>query len=191
MKQVLLLVQLRSHHPETVRAALLAALVAWAFQEEEGQALLRQLASGLEVGQENLVQAYLPLLEPWEAGELVEEARLSPPPSNRQPVGHSGQLYHSLAWGRAWPVESGTGVVVFAPLETVFLSQPQATLAPSPGISGMGPTASPGNAPSRRFPVTRLKKKRVRTRVFLQHSLYKGTNQWMDNVGGGGAFGLE
>jgi Transposase DDE domain len=78
MKQVLLLVQLRSHHPETVRAALLAALVAWALQEEERQALLRQLASGLEVGQENLVQAYLPLLEQWEAGELVEEARLSP-----------------------------------------------------------------------------------------------------------------
>src|SRR5216683_886192 len=52
--------------------------------------------------------------------------------------------------------------------------------------------ASPGNTPSRRFRVTRLKSKKLdRTRAFLQHSLYKGTNQWMDDVGGGGAFGLE
>lgn len=81
MKQFLLLVQLRSHHLETVRTAILAALVAWVLQEEEGQALLRQLSSGREAGQESLVQAYLPLLEQWEAGEITEEAQLSPRPT--------------------------------------------------------------------------------------------------------------
>lgn len=81
MKQFLLLVQLRSHHPETVRAAVLAALIAWALQEEEGQALLRQLSSSLPAGQESLIQAYLPLLEQWEAGEIAEEPRLSPRPT--------------------------------------------------------------------------------------------------------------
>jgi hypothetical protein len=81
MKQFLLLVQLRSHHLETVRTAILAALVAWVLQEEEGQALLRQLICGLEAGQESLVHAYLPLLEQWEAGELDEEATLTPRPT--------------------------------------------------------------------------------------------------------------
>ncbi len=81
MKQFLLLVQLRSHHLETVRTAILAALVAWVLQEEEGQALLRQLTCGQTAGQESLIQAYLPLLEQWEAGEIAEEAQLSPRPT--------------------------------------------------------------------------------------------------------------
>jgi hypothetical protein len=81
MKQFLLLVQLRSHHPETVRAALLAALVAWALQEEEGQALLRHLSNRPTAGQENLVEAYLPLLEQWEAAEITEKPWLSPRPT--------------------------------------------------------------------------------------------------------------
>jgi len=81
MKQLLLLVQLRSHHLETVRAALLAALVAWALQEEEGQALLRQLSSGQTAGQESLVEAYLPLLEQWEAGKFEEETAPTPLPT--------------------------------------------------------------------------------------------------------------
>jgi Transposase DDE domain len=81
MKQFLLLVQLRSHHPETVRAALLAALVAWALQEEEGQALLRQLFNEPISGEESLVHAYLPLLEQWEAEEIVEEPQLAPRPT--------------------------------------------------------------------------------------------------------------
>jgi len=81
MKPFLLLVRLRSHHPETVRAALLAALVAWALQEEEGQALLHPLSSGQSAGQESLIQAYLPLLEQWEAGELAAEPALPPRPT--------------------------------------------------------------------------------------------------------------
>ncbi len=78
MKQFLLLVRLRSHHPDTVRATLLAALVAWALQEEEGQALLRTLVTMPENGQEGLVQAYLPLLEHWEAEERTEETDAAP-----------------------------------------------------------------------------------------------------------------
>jgi len=80
MKQFLLLVRLRSHHPETVRAALLAALVAWAFQEEEGQALVRTLVRIPEQGQQDLVQAYLPLLEHWdgEASDETEPVLLRP-----------------------------------------------------------------------------------------------------------------
>ncbi len=78
MKPCLLLVQLRSHHPDTVRASLLAALVAWALQEEEGQALLRTLEREVEAGQVGLVEAYLPLLEQWEAGEI--EAEVAPTP---------------------------------------------------------------------------------------------------------------
>lgn len=81
MKQFLLLVQLRSHHPATVRAALLAALIAWALQEEEGQALLRQLSSEQTAGQESLIQAYLPLLDQWEAEEIAQEPALAPRPS--------------------------------------------------------------------------------------------------------------
>jgi hypothetical protein len=72
MKQFLLLVRLRSRHPETVRATVLAALVAWALQEEEGQALLRTLVTTAEPGQQSLVQAYLPLLEQWEAEDPIE-----------------------------------------------------------------------------------------------------------------------
>lgn len=74
MKQFLSRVRLRSSHPETVRATLLAALVAWALQEEEGQALLRTLMTMPEPGQQSLVQAYLPLLEQWEVEEFAEEA---------------------------------------------------------------------------------------------------------------------
>ncbi len=43
-------------------------------QEEEGQALLRSVALMPEQGQESLVQAYLPLLEQWEARENAQEA---------------------------------------------------------------------------------------------------------------------
>jgi hypothetical protein len=74
LKPFLLLVRLRSRHPDTVRATVLAALVAWVLQEEEGQALLRSVALVPEQGQESLVQAYLPLLEQWEAGDNTEEA---------------------------------------------------------------------------------------------------------------------
>jgi hypothetical protein len=73
MKQFLLLVRLRSHHPATVRATLLAALVAWVLQEEEGQALLRMLMTTAEPGQQSLVQTYLPLLEEWEAEDTAED----------------------------------------------------------------------------------------------------------------------
>ena len=73
MKQFLRLVRLRSRHPATVRATLLAALVAWARQEAEGQALLRTLMTTAEPGQQSLVQAYLPLLEEWEAEDTPEE----------------------------------------------------------------------------------------------------------------------
>jgi len=73
LKQFLLLVRLRSHHPETVRATVLVALLAWVLQEEEGQALLRSVAVMPEQGQQSLVQAYLPLLEQWEAGDNTEE----------------------------------------------------------------------------------------------------------------------
>jgi hypothetical protein len=62
MKQFLLLVRLHSRHPATVRATGLSALVAWALQEEEGQALLRTLMNTAEPGQQILVQAYLPRL---------------------------------------------------------------------------------------------------------------------------------
>ena len=82
LKQFLLLVRLRSSHPETVRTTVLAALVAWALQEEEGQALLRTLVALPAQGQESLVQAYLPLLEQWQAGESGEEAADEP----RRPV---------------------------------------------------------------------------------------------------------
>ena len=73
-KPFLLLVRLRSSHPDTVRAAVLAALVAWVLQEEEGQALLQSMAVMPQQGEESLVQAYLPLLEQWEAGDKTEEA---------------------------------------------------------------------------------------------------------------------
>ena len=42
-------------------------------QEEEGQALLRSVAVMPEQGQGSLVQAYLPLLEQWEAEDKTEE----------------------------------------------------------------------------------------------------------------------
>ena len=74
MKQFLLLVRLRSHHPETVRTTLLAALIAWVLQEQESQALLRILMSTTLSGQESLVQAYLPLGERWEAEEATTES---------------------------------------------------------------------------------------------------------------------
>ncbi len=73
LKQFLLLVRLRSHHPETVQATVLAALLAWVLQEEEGQALLRGLSVLPEQGRQSLVQAYLPLLEQWEAEDTTEE----------------------------------------------------------------------------------------------------------------------
>jgi hypothetical protein len=73
LKQFLLLVRLRSRHPDTVRTTVLAALVAWALQEEEGQALLRSLATLPAQGQQSLVQAYLPLLEQWEAEDTPQE----------------------------------------------------------------------------------------------------------------------
>lgn len=44
MKQLLRLNQLRSTHPQTVQATLLALLLAWALQEEVGQWLREQLA---------------------------------------------------------------------------------------------------------------------------------------------------
>lgn len=81
MKQFLLLVRLRSHHPETVRAALLSALLAWVLQEEEGQALLRSLLRP-DPAQPDLVQASLPLVEQWEAGESAEENQADP----RRPI---------------------------------------------------------------------------------------------------------
>lgn len=74
MKQFLLLVRLRSHHPETVRTTLLAALIAWVLQEQECQALLRTLLNAAQSGQESLLQAYLPLIEQWEAEEVTTEA---------------------------------------------------------------------------------------------------------------------
>jgi hypothetical protein len=74
MKQFLLLVRLRSHHPETVRTTLLAALIAWVLQERESQALLRTLVSTEQPGQESLVQAYLPLIEQWETEEATAES---------------------------------------------------------------------------------------------------------------------
>lgn len=73
LKQFLLLVRLRSSHPDTVRSTVLAALVAWVLQEEEGQALLRSMAELAEPCQQSLVQAYLPLLEQWEAEDTPEE----------------------------------------------------------------------------------------------------------------------
>jgi hypothetical protein len=69
----LLLVRLRSSHPDTVRATVLAALVAWVLQEEEGQSLLRSVVELAEPCQQSLVQAYLPLLEQWEAEDTPEE----------------------------------------------------------------------------------------------------------------------
>jgi virulence-associated protein VagC len=74
LKQFLLLVRLRSSHPETVRAMLLAGLLAWSLQEEEGQALLRSMSELSQPGEPSLVQAYLPLLEQWEAEEQLQEA---------------------------------------------------------------------------------------------------------------------
>jgi Transposase DDE domain len=82
LKQFLLLVRLRSRHPETVRTALLAALLAWALQEQEGQALLCTLEAEVQAGQQSLVQAYLPLLEQWEAEEAEEPAVQEP----RRPI---------------------------------------------------------------------------------------------------------
>lgn len=73
LKQFLLLVRLRSCHPDTVRATVLAALVAWVLQEEEGQALLRSVALMPQQGQQSLVQAYLPRLVQWEAEDKTEE----------------------------------------------------------------------------------------------------------------------
>jgi hypothetical protein len=81
MKQFLLLVQLRSHQPDTVRATLLAALVAWTLIEEEGQALLRALEEGQGTGQPGLLQAYLPLLEQWEEEDIDTRTAPTPRPS--------------------------------------------------------------------------------------------------------------
>jgi Transposase DDE domain len=74
LKQFLLLIRLRSSHAETVRATLLAGLLAWVLQEEEGQALLRSLTAMAQPGEQSLVQAYLPLLEQWQAEEQWHEA---------------------------------------------------------------------------------------------------------------------
>ncbi len=73
LKQFLLLIRLRSSHLETVRATVLAGLLAWVLQEEEGQVLLRSRAAMPEPCQHSLVQAYLPLLEQWEAEENAPE----------------------------------------------------------------------------------------------------------------------
>ena len=140
LKQFLLLVRLRSSHPETVRTTVLAALVAWALQEEEGQALLRTLAVLPAQGQESLVQAYLPLLEQWQAGESGEEATDEP---RRLAVGC--QLPQSLACGGLGPVERCTGAVLFATFETLSLPEPSPTRAPTALVPGLGPTALPGN----------------------------------------------
>jgi hypothetical protein len=75
LKQFLLLIRLRSHHAETVRATLLAGLLAWVLQEEEGQALLRNLTEMTQPAEPSLVDAYLPLLEQWLAEEQVAEQR--------------------------------------------------------------------------------------------------------------------
>lgn len=82
LKQFLLLVRLRSHHLETVRAAIQAALLAWILQEKEAQALLRSLVNMPEPGQQSLVQAYLPLVEQWEGEEMPEELALD----SRRPI---------------------------------------------------------------------------------------------------------
>src|SRR6266702_4298142 len=73
LKQFLLLVRLRSHHPDTVRATVLAALVAWVLHVEEGQALLRSMTAMAQPGEQSLVEAYLPLLEQWQAEEQAHE----------------------------------------------------------------------------------------------------------------------
>ncbi len=127
MKQFLLLVRLRSRHPATVRATLLAALVAWALQEEEGQALLRTLVTTAEPGQQSLVQAYLPLLEQWEAEDTWLEERLQSRACG-VPVSVwlvTCQLPEPLACAGA----RASGVLarvqaVLATFETLFLSQP-------------------------------------------------------------------
>ncbi|HEU5382980.1 MAG TPA: transposase, partial [Ktedonobacteraceae bacterium] len=62
LKQFLLLVRLNSHHPETVRATILAALVGWMLHEQETQETLRVLE---QEQASDLVQAYLPLVEAW------------------------------------------------------------------------------------------------------------------------------
>lgn len=72
LKQFLLLVRLRSCHPETVQATILAALVAWVLQEQEGQALAQLLVHTPGQNQESLLQAYLPLVEQWEAEETAQ-----------------------------------------------------------------------------------------------------------------------
>jgi hypothetical protein len=73
MKQFLLLVRLRSSHLETVRATLLAALVAWVLQEKEGQALLHSLVTTPERSQQSLLQAYGSLVEQWDVEETTKE----------------------------------------------------------------------------------------------------------------------
>src|SRR6266700_791332 len=67
LKQFLLLIRLRSSHAETVRATLLAGLLAWVLQEEEAQALLRSVSAMAQPAEPSLVEAYLPLLERWRA----------------------------------------------------------------------------------------------------------------------------
>jgi hypothetical protein len=84
LKQFLLLVQLRSHHLETVRATLLASFIAWLLMEEEGQALFQSLMETPEPGEPDLIEAYLPLLEQWEAAESTEETQQAADP--RRPV---------------------------------------------------------------------------------------------------------
>ncbi len=74
LKQFLLLIRLRSSHAETVRATLLAGLLAWVLQEEEAQALLRSVSAMAQPAEPSLVEAYLPLLEQWQAQEQMEEA---------------------------------------------------------------------------------------------------------------------
>ncbi len=94
--QFLLLVQLRSSHLETVRATVLAALVAWVLQEKEGQALLQNLVTMPEQGQQSLLQAYVPLVEQWEVEEITQEE-----PDLRRPVNLWGLTASCLSRWRA------------------------------------------------------------------------------------------
>lgn len=96
LKQFLLLVQLRSSHRETVRAIVLAALVAWVLQEKGGQALLQSLVITPEQGQQSLLQAYVPLVEQWEVEETTEEQ-----PDLRRPVNLWGLTASCLSRWRA------------------------------------------------------------------------------------------
>lgn len=70
MKQLLRLNQLRSTHPQTVQATLLALLLAWALQEDVGQWLREQLASLPQV----MTEAVTATADPSAAGKANDES---------------------------------------------------------------------------------------------------------------------